>query len=62
MKLVDKQKALDEFKWKLSVDIGHDACGEFDYCSVCDKTAQYPCARAFNKFEYNKRKQNKKKK
>ena len=56
MKLEDKQRSLDDFKWKLSNDVGHDTCGEFDYCKYCNKGQDYPCAKAFNEFETQRKK------
>lgn len=41
-----KQDELDAIKWCDS-ELGEDKCGTYDYCAVCDKQADYPCARAF---------------
>lgn len=45
-----RQAQLDELKWKLSEEKGTDCCGEFDYCKKCDKTTEFPCADAYDKF------------
>lgn len=44
-----KQDELDVAKWTASERKGADACGDFDYCAHCDKTAEYPCAKANEK-------------
>ena len=52
MAISDKQRELDKIKWEKSVMLGIDACGTFDYCVMCDKSKENPCACAFNRF-YN---------
>lgn len=44
--LKTKQDELDAIKWRDS-EHGEDKCGTYDYCDVCDKAVDYPCARAF---------------
>jgi len=51
MSIEERQKEMDMKKWLKSEELGHDACGEFDYCSHCDKTNTYPCATAFDLFQ-----------
>lgn len=41
-----KQNELDVIKWRDS-ELNGDKCGTYDYCIVCDKAVEYPCARAF---------------
>lgn len=41
-----KQNQLDVIKWQDS-ELGDDKCGVYNYCVVCDKSKDYPCARAF---------------
>lgn len=41
-----KQDELDAIKWCDS-ELGEDKCGTYDYCVMCDKASEYPCARAF---------------
>ncbi len=45
----ERQRQLDKEKWLDSEKHGKDMCGEYPYCSACDKSVEYPCARAFNK-------------
>lgn len=44
--LKSKQDELDAIKWRDS-ELNGDKCGTYDYCTVCDKATEYPCARAF---------------
>ena len=44
--LKNKQKELDEKKW-LDSENSEDKCGSYKYCEKCDKTQEYPCARAY---------------
>ena len=48
MKLEVEQKRLDEEKWLKSEQAGRDVCGEFEYCSFCDKAHAHPCANALS--------------
>lgn len=41
-----KQDELDAIKWCDS-ELNGDKCGTYDYCVICDKAVEYPCARAF---------------
>lgn len=43
------QAKLDQQKWNDSVRNHRDMCGEYDYCSFCDKSVCAPCATAFEK-------------
>ena len=51
MELREKQQELDVIKWEKSYHLHMDACGSFNYCSFCDKSKEYPCARACNLME-----------
>ena len=48
MALTKKQAELDVDKWLKSEQAGHDLCGDFDFCAKCDKTAENPCAKAYD--------------
>ena len=48
MALTKKQAELDVDKWLKSEQAGHDLCGDFDFCANCDKTAENPCAKAYD--------------
>ena len=50
----ERQSRLDERKWLDGIKFGKDMCGEYDYCSVCDKTEEFPCAKAYNRMKRNK--------
>ena len=45
----ERQGRLDERKWLDGIKFGKDMCGEYDYCALCDKTEEFPCAKAYNK-------------
>ena len=45
-----KQKQLDSKKWVDSEIKGYDTCGEYDYCSHCDKSEKHPCAHAYETY------------
>lgn len=45
-----KQINFDTKKWLDSERAGRDMCGEYDYCAVCDKSAEYPCEKAYVKY------------
>lgn len=47
-----KQEELDLIKWVDSETKGYDTCGEYSYCSNCNKNEAYPCAYAYEKY-YN---------
>lgn len=53
MAISKKQKELDVAKWLKSEEMGRDMCGEFDFCSVCNKKVQNPCAKAFDLYTKN---------
>lgn len=42
----NEQKKIDEQKWKDSYESGEDKCGSYEYCSVCKKEEEFPCAKA----------------
>lgn len=42
-----KQEYLETIKWIESKEKDTDTCGSYDFCVKCDKTKDYPCARAF---------------
>lgn len=48
-KLQERQMIIDDRKWLDGIKFGKDMCGEYDFCSACDKSVEYPCARAYNK-------------
>ena len=46
------QEELDVLKWNdTQARGGQDACGTYDYCVKCDKSVEYPCAKAKVAFE-----------
>ena len=45
------QERLDVQKWVDSEAKGADTCGEYAFCSACDKTLATPCAKAYRKAE-----------
>lgn len=42
-----KQEYLDFVKWLDGEEKGADTCASYDYCAKCDKSKDFPCARAF---------------
>ena len=48
MALTKKQAELDVDKWLKSEQAGHDLCGDFEFCAMCDKTLENPCAKAYD--------------
>lgn len=50
MALTKKQAEFDISKWLKSEEAGHDLCGEFEFCALCDKELENPCAKAFDAF------------
>ena len=58
MSVSKKQSELDLKKWYESENAGYDLCGEFDFCSKCDKAIENPCAAAYE--VYHSPKPNKK--
>lgn len=56
-KLQERQMIIDDRKWLDGIKFGKDMCGEYEFCSACDKSVEYPCAKAYNKMQkVNKRK------
>ena len=45
-----RQEELDLIKWVDSETKNYDTCGEYEYCSHCNKTEAYPCAYAYEKY------------
>lgn len=45
------QKQLDMQKWAMSEERNEDMCGKMAYCGHCDKAAEHPCAKAYEKAE-----------
>jgi hypothetical protein len=45
-----KQKQLDSKKWVDSEIKGYDTCGEYEYCSNCNKSEKHPCAHAYETY------------
>ncbi len=50
MAISKMQQELDLAKWLKSEEMGTDACGSFDYCAKCDKSAENPCEKAYKAF------------
>ena len=50
MSTLEKQNEFDKKKWEDSCNAGHDTCGEYDYCSKCNKSHEYPCAKAYDEY------------
>lgn len=50
MPISEKQAELDVQKWLDSESAGYDLCGEFDFCKMCDKSIENPCAAAYSAF------------
>ena len=46
-----QQRAFDDEKWYDSVNAGYDQCGLYAFCGQCDKTEEYPCARALERYQ-----------
>ena len=42
-----KQSELDIAKWIDSETKNYDTCGEYSYCTNCNKSEAYPCAYAY---------------
>lgn len=51
-----KQEYLETVKWLESEEKDTDTCGSYNFCRFCDKTKDYPCARAFYVAQTNKKK------
>ena len=51
MSTLERQNEFDKIKWEDSVKAGRDTCGDYCYCSKCNKSNEYPCAKAYD--EYN---------
>ena len=51
MNFKEQQEKFDKIKWHDGIVMGGDMCGTYDFCSVCDKSLQYPCARAAYKYK-----------
>lgn len=49
MNKIQLQGMIDLKKWYDSETRGADACGSYDFCALCDKSVQYPCATAYEK-------------
>lgn len=56
MKITKRQMQLDKLKWEISESMGVDACGSFEFCSVCDKEKENPCDKAYRKFRREQKK------
>lgn len=46
-----KQQYLDFVKWLDGEEKVTDTCGSYEYCAYCDKSKDYPCARAYFKHD-----------
>lgn len=51
MTLTNRQSELDVEKWLKSEKAGRDLCGDFEFCALCDKDAENPCATAYEKMK-----------
>ncbi len=49
-----QQADFDNKKWYDSVLVGDDRCGTYDFCVKCDKSEEYPCAKAMERFNGKK--------
>lgn len=46
-KEIELQQKCDVEKWVASETAGRDLCGEaFEFCAFCDKSLEFPCAKA----------------
>ena len=45
-----RQEELDLIKWVDSESKNYDTCGEYSYCSNCNKNEAYPCAYAYERY------------
>lgn len=46
-KEIELQQKCDVEKWVASETAGRDLCGEaFEFCAYCDKSLEFPCAKA----------------
>ena len=41
-----QQDRFDEIKWYDSIVSGYDRCGTYEFCGVCNKEEENPCAHA----------------
>ena len=44
-----EQDKFDKIKWYDSIAVGYDCCGDYDFCEKCNKSENYPCARAMER-------------
>lgn len=51
MTLTNRQSEMDVEKWLKSEKAGRDLCGDFEFCALCDKDAENPCATAYEKMK-----------
>lgn len=45
-----QQERFNSIKWYDSIVSGYDRCGSYEFCSLCDKSEEEPCARAAYRF------------
>ena len=45
-----QQERFDVIKWYDSIVAGCDRCGSYEFCGLCNKEEENPCARAAYKF------------
>lgn len=45
-----QQDRFDVIKWYDSILAGYDRCGSYEFCGVCNKDIDNPCARAAYKY------------
>jgi len=50
MSTLEKLNEFDRKKWEDSVNAGRDTCGEYSYCVKCNKSNEYPCAKAYDEY------------
>ena len=54
MTLIQLQNKLSVEKWCASENAGRDLCGEYCFCSLCNKSENTPCAKAYNRAKAKK--------
>ena len=52
MNFKTQQDQFDNEKWYDSVMAGEDQCGTYAFCVKCNKTEEYPCAKAAHRHNH----------
>ena len=55
MEKLELQNIIDVEKWLASEAAHEDKCGSYYYCKYCDKSIEYPCAVAMEKWKTHKK-------